>query len=233
MNFLIIVLAILPIILLSFYFYQKDTKKEPNKLLQQLFFSGFLSAILTIFITIIIYIIFPEYLSIENANLFKIFIYSFIFIALIEEICKWLMIYKISYNHKEFDQFYDIILYSVFVSLGFACFENLLYVIENTNGLWIAFFRSITAVPAHACFGTFMGYYLGLSKFRKKDKKKHFVLSLIIPIILHGTYDFLLLSENIILVCIFLIFIISVFIFTIQKIKRIIKLDKEKLKQKK
>ena len=231
MNLLVIILAILPIFLIFTYFYKKDTQKEPKKLLQKLFLSGFLSAILTIAVTFIIFIIFPEYINIENANLFKVFIYSFIFVASIEEVCKWLMIYKVSYNHKEFDQFYDIVLYSVLVSLGFACFENLLYVIENDNGLLIAVFRSITAVPAHACFGTFMGYYLSLSKFKEKqNKNKHFILSLLIPIILHGTYDFFLLSGNIILVCTFLIFIVSMFIFTILKIKKTIKIDEEILK---
>ena len=232
MNILIIILTILPILLLVLYFYKKDTLKEPRKLLQKLFFSGFLSALLVIFISIIGIIFFPSLANIENASLIKIFMYSFILVSLTEEFCKWIMIYKISYNHKEFDQFYDIVLYSVLVSLGFACFENFLYVIGNESQLFVSIFRGITAIPAHACFGVMMGYFLGLSKFNNNNnEKKYFNLSLIIPIILHGTYDFLLLSNNIILVCIFLIFIVSMFIITILKIKKVIRLDKFKLKE--
>lgn len=231
MNYLIIILAILPVILLITYFYNKDTLKEPKKLLQKLFFSGFLSAFLVIAVSLVGLIFFPTFTNVENASIIKMFLYSFIFISLTEEFCKWIMIYKISYNNKEFDQLYDIILYSVFVGLGFACFENFLYVLGNESGLWIAIFRGITAIPAHACFQTFMGYYLTLSKFDdQKKKKKYLYLSLIIPILLHGTYDFLLLSGNIILVCIFLVFIITMFIITIIKIKRIIKIDEARLK---
>lgn len=232
MNLLLIFLAVLPIVLIARYFYKKDTLKEPKKLLQKLFFSGFISTILVIFISVVTILIFPGIENIENVNLGYLFIYSFIFIALIEEFSKWFIIYKLSYNDKEFDQLYDIVLYSVIVGLGFACLENILYVFEEGNGMIIAIFRSFTAVPAHACFQTFMGYYLSLSKFDdKENKNKYLILSILVPILLHGIYDFLLLSQNIILVCIFLFFIIFMFIFTISKIKKIVKSDNDRLKQ--
>lgn len=228
MNNLIIALSILPIVLIAIYYYKKDTLKEPKKLLRKLFFSGMLSGVLVIIISYITILFFPTYASIENANMFKIFIYSFVFVALIEEVCKWLMIYKISYHHRDFDQLYDIILYSVLVGLGFACLENLLYT-TSSNNIWVAVFRGITAIPAHACFQTFMGYYLTLAKFKKGNQNKYKNLSLIIPVLLHGTYDFLLLSGNIVLVCSFFIFIVFLFIITIIKVKKIINIDKNNL----
>ena len=228
MNYLIITLSILPIVLIAIYYYKKDTLKEPKKLLRKLFFSGMLSGVLVIIISYITILFFPTYASIENANMFKIFIYSFVFVALIEEVCKWLMIYKISYHHRDFDQLYDIILYSVLVGLGFACLENLLYT-TSSNNIWVAIFRGITAIPAHACFQTFMGYYLTLAKFKKGNQNKYKNLSLIIPVLLHGTYDFLLLSGNIVLVCSFFIFIVFLFIITIIKVKKIINIDKNNL----
>ena len=228
MNYLIITLSILPIVLIAIYYYKKDTLKEPKKLLRKLFFSGMLSGVLVIIISYITILFFPTYASIENANMFKIFIYSFVFVALIEEVCKWLMIYKISYHHRDFDQLYDIILYSVLVGLGFACLENLLYT-TSSNNIWVAVFRGITAIPAHACFQAFMGYYLTLAKFKKDNQNKYKNLSLIIPVLLHGTYDFLLLSGNIVLVCSFFIFIVFLFIITIIKVKKIINIDKNNL----
>jgi RsiW-degrading membrane proteinase PrsW (M82 family) len=51
------------------------------------------------------------------------------------------------------------------VSMGFACTENILYVLEG--GYEVAIMRAFTAVPAHATFGILMGYYMGKAKFSK------------------------------------------------------------------
>lgn len=45
----------------------------------------------------------------------------------VEEFVKWFVLYHIIYNHTEFDEPYDGILYAVAVSLGFATVENVLY----------------------------------------------------------------------------------------------------------
>ena len=100
-------LAILPIYLIGNYYYKKDTVKEPKKLLQKLFFGGILSTIIVIIISIISFIVFPKYITTEGLNHFELLIYSFIFIALVEELAKWLVIYKIAYNHQDFDQYFD------------------------------------------------------------------------------------------------------------------------------
>ena len=128
------------------------------------------------------------------------------------------MIYKISYNSKYFDQYYDIILYSVFVGLGFACFENVIYVLGSEQALQTAILRSLTAIPGHACFQTMMGYFLGNSKFKLHGSfKKNLILSVIVPTILHGIYDYLLLSNNLLfLIILFLNFLIQNLFFLIQ-----------------
>ena len=56
------------------------------------------------------------------------FIYVFLFVALIEEGSKFLMTYILGYNNKEFDEVYDMIVDASFVSLGFAFYENLIYI---------------------------------------------------------------------------------------------------------
>ena len=103
MNLLIILLSILPIILIAIYFYQKDIHKEPIKLLQKLFISGILSGLLVIVISLIYNYLIPNYDSLTSNNYLNMFIYSFIFISLIEESSKWIMIYFISYNNPEYD----------------------------------------------------------------------------------------------------------------------------------
>lgn len=228
MNHIVILISLIPIYLLINYFYKKDTIKEPKKLLKKLFLSGILSGFIVIIISIIEMIFFNDMFDLDNSNLFNIFIYSFIFVALIEEFCKWIMIYKISYNNKEFDQKYDIILYSVLVSMGFACLENILYIITSNYSILITFMRSITSIPGHACFNIIMGYLLSLNKF-KYNNKKYLILSILIPTILHGTYDFLLLSGRITLIYLFFIYLIILFIISIILINKIIKIDKNNL----
>ena len=229
-NILLIslIISIIPIILIGYYFYKKDTIKEPKILLSKLLLFGILSAFFVIIISIIGITFFPNLTDIEKINNFFILLfYSFIFVAFIEELCKFLMIYKVSYNNKEFDQAYDIILYSVFVGLGFATFENIIYIIGNPN-IETTILRGLTAVPAHVCFQCIMGYYLYYSKLNKYQKA--ITLGLIIPTLLHGAYDFLIFTGFFIMILFDLGLLISLFLFFNIKIKKLIEIDKTNLK---
>ena len=230
MNALILfIVSVLPVFLIGLYIYKKDKEKEPNKLLIKLFLGGILSAILTIIITLILEVIFP-FFAIETSklNLFELFISVFIGVALVEEFSKWIVLYQISYKHEEFDELYDMILYATFVALGFACIENILYVFQN--GILVAIFRAVLAVPGHVCDGVFMGYYLGVSKIsdvnnRKDLKTKNLILSILIPTITHGIYDYCLFTGNIIFIGLFFIFVIGMYIYVIVKIKKVSSLN--------
>ena len=115
-----------------------------------------------------------------------------------------------------------MIVYSVFVALGFACIENIFYVFEH--GFAVGVFRALFAVPGHACDGVFMGYYLSLAKLYSDDlvKSKHNLrLSLIVPVLLHGFYDYCLFSENMLFILGFFVFIIILYIFTVKRIKKV------------
>lgn len=231
MNLLVLLisflLSIVPVIIIGYNFYKKDTIKEPKKLLSNLFISGILSGLIVVVISIFGLLLFPSLTNLDNINnLFILIFYSYIFIALVEESCKLFMIFKISYNNKEFNQAFDIILYSVFVGLGFATFENIIYIVGNPK-IQIAFLRGITAIPSHVCFQTLMGYYLYLSKI--KNKSKYISLSLIIPFLLHGTYDFLIFTNSIILILLDLGLLIFMFIIAGTKINKLITIDKNNL----
>lgn len=218
-------LATLPVILLGIYIYNKDRNKEPAKLLGKLFGGGVLSCFLVILVSLILGWIFPFFSSeTEGMNLIELFIYVFIGVALVEEVCKWSMVYLFSYNDKHFDELYDMIVYSVFVALGFACLENILYTFAN--GMSTAIIRGLSAVPGHACDGAVMGYYLGMAKLttlnnRKDLSKKYMLLSILVPTILHGFYDYCLFTGNILFILAFFIFLIMLYIFTIKKVNKV------------
>lgn len=114
---------------------------------------------------------------------------------------KWLFTYVICWKDKNFNYVYDAIVYCVFISLGFASIENLIAILSNSGGFTLALQRGLITVPAHAFFGIISGYYLGLAKKYEarrwnKRKRKYIILSLLIPIIVHGMFDSLLFLSS-------------------------------------
>ena len=231
MELIFFAVSILPVVLIGWFIYRKDREKENYRILIKLFLGGMASCFVTLILTAILNHVFPFFASnYEDLNLFELVIYVFIGVALIEEFSKWLMAFLISYNDSAFDEFYDAIMYCIFVALGFACFENLLYVYQNGLGTGIT--RAILAVPGHACDGMFMGYYFGLSKIgylnnRKDIHIKNLVLSILVPTITHGIYDYCLFSNRVILIILFFVFVISMYIYVFQKVKKISKINRK------
>ena len=91
--------------------------------------------------------------------LYQIILY-FVIVAIAEESSKYFFLKKRTWNNPEFNCQYDGVVYAVFVSLGFALWENINYVLSY--GFSTAIVRAITAIPGHACFGVFMGVFLSL-----------------------------------------------------------------------
>lgn len=209
MNGPLLLLAVLPVVLLCVYIYIKDTNKEPFKLLAMIFGFGFVAAVPVIFVELIL----SKFFGTEGVtNFVVLFMNVFIAVALIEEGGKWIITKGVGYNNKEFDEIYDIIVYSVFASLGFACIENILYVLGQ--GVSVAIGRALTSIPGHMCFGVLMGYFLAKAKISSMNKsqslyKKNMILSILVPALAHSLYDSLIFaSVNLNDPKIFLIFLV-------------------------
>ena len=119
-------------------------------------------------------------------------------VALVEEFSKWLVLMLFVWKNKNFDYRYDGIVYAVSASLGFAALENVLYILSYGTGVSIG--RAIFAIPGHATFGVFMGYWLSRAKTFWLDGKKIRMkicklFSLGVPVLIHGIYDFLLSEQ--------------------------------------
>lgn len=189
----VLIAAILPVIALCYYVYKKDQHREPADLLFKLLGLGALTTIPAAFIERFLDSIFPS----ESAVSFIVlFINVFMGIAIIEEGLKWLIIKFKSYDNQEFDEIYDIIVYSVFTSLGFAAIENILYVLKG--GMGVAILRAILSVPGHACFAVLMGYYFSKAKVAGINNNKskcttNKILSILVPTVFHTMYDALLI----------------------------------------
>lgn len=186
-----LLIALAPALFLIWYFNHRDKyEPEPKRKILKIFLLG---AMMVIPAAI------AEPLLINAVGkvvggLFNIFIISFFIIAPIEEILKYFAVRRWIYRSTEFNEIMDGIVYGVSASLGFATVENVLYVFQfgMTTGIIRAFF----AVPAHACFGALMGYYMGLAKFNHAQESRLIIRGILLATLLHGLYDFLSLTQS-------------------------------------
>ncbi|TAJ08663.1 protease PrsW [Marinilabiliaceae bacterium JC017] len=196
MNLLII--AVAPVFIILAYIYYRDKyEKEPFALLIRGLVAGMLITVPVIFTEQLVdATITPHF----NTKISKAFSSAFLMAALCEEGFKYLAVFLLIWKNKNFNERFDGIVYAVFVSLGFALVENIMYVFSN--GMQVGLSRAFTAVPAHAIFGILMGYHLGLARFLPASRPFHLFNAFFFPFLFHGLYDFILMSQHpILLVC--------------------------------
>ncbi|MDD4141247.1 MAG: PrsW family glutamic-type intramembrane protease [Bacteroidales bacterium] len=192
-NAILLAISVLPVILLLIFIYRKDKfEKEPVRLLTKAFFFGILAVLAVLA------------LPIPTANTGSVFFdalwTAFLNAAIPEELMKFLFLYLCIWINKEFDEYFDGIVYAVFLSLGFACVENIMYVFSSPDfaaSIHTGIVRALLSVPAHFLFAVIMGYYFSLARFQPDHRVKYLWYSLLGAILAHGTFDFcLFFSEN-------------------------------------
>jgi RsiW-degrading membrane proteinase PrsW (M82 family) len=186
MNLLL--LAIAPVFSIILYIYVQDKyEKEPTRLLISSFLFG---AIVSVLIVFVLYFFTGRLIPItDEFSIWQQFIQAFIVVALAEEFSKYVIVKYYAQPKKAFNEPYDGIIYAVMVSMGFACTENIMYVLDG--GYETAILRAFTAVPAHATFGILMGYYMGKAKFSNHRLVLN-LTGLLLATLFHGAYDFFL-----------------------------------------
>lgn len=185
------VLAVAPVLICLVYMYIRDKyEKEPWRLLAT---GVVIGAVLT----------FPimqgegfmmRFMPITGQLGEAIYI-SFAVAALVEEGFKFVVLYFLTWHNNNFNERLDGIVYAVFISLGFAGVENVLYVFSpQMGGLETAFMRAVVSVPSHGFFGIIMGYYFALAKFEPQKRGRHLLSAFFAAWAVHGIYDVILLS---------------------------------------
>lgn len=193
---ILIAIATLPALLLMLLIYKKDApKKEPIGQLAKAFALGVASIFPALGIEMLLSALMPEGLSALEASCYDAFVVA----ALTEECCKMAALLLAVRKCRDFDEYFDGIVYSAFVALGFATFENFTYILGAgdlfslmTTGLA----RGILAVPAHFLFGVTMGYFFAHYRFSAHLRGLNIALALLLPVLLHGTYDALLMYSD-------------------------------------
>ena len=129
----------------------------------------------------------------NQTHLGYLLFYVFIVIAFSEELVKAIMVFAYPYPRSFFNEPMDGIVYSMMAGMGFAVIENLIY--AYNFGLETVLVRAFTAVPAHAVFAAFLGYFIGLSKFHSEIKWKLIGFGFLLAVLIHGLYDFFILQQ--------------------------------------
>ena len=187
-----LLITILPSLLIVAFFVKSDRFPEPTIQIIKIFMFGIFLCIPAFYINTALDEIY------SNTNISEALIRSFLSAAPVEEVLKFTVLYSLVYKMKDFNEPIDGIVYGVTASLGFATLENFYYVYLladyfETSSMSLAILRSFSAVPAHAVFGVFMGYFFMKYVFIKKGD--NLLFAFIVPFVLHGCYN-LFASSN-------------------------------------
>lgn len=220
--FLYFLAAVLPAILLLRYVYRHDTvEKEPPGLLALLLLMGVVSAVCSGFLESLAERILN--LLVSASSPLYIVLLAFLVVALVEEGTKFFLLKRCTWNHPAFNFKFDAIVYAVFVSLGFAAFENVQYVLHY--GLSVALPRALLAVPGHMAFAVYMGIFYGRAKWCEADgnfrgMRSNLRRSCLWPIFLHGFYDTCAMAGTLWSTIVFAVFVAVVFLRVYRLLKR-------------
>ncbi len=218
---IITAVAVIPAIILLIKVYKADKlDKEPEGLLVSLVILGIVSTFCALVTENIGGYILGSLLS-EESVVYKA-LYYFLVVALSEEGFKYLLLKLRTWKSQYFNCSFDGVIYAVFVSLGFALWENIAYVTQF--GFSVALVRAVTAVPGHACFGVFMGIWYSAAKrwdYRGNAAKSSHCRfkAVLIPVLLHGAYDFLATFGNVISTAVWAVFVIIMFAVAYRRVK--------------
>ena len=183
-------IAILPVIILMVYIYHQDKyQKEPIKTLAKAFIGGMIAIALDILIVTGI-----QYLAGDSAITKTVFFSAFLEAGIPEEFSKFLIFMLFIWRDKNFDEYFDGIVYATFIGLGFACVENIEYVFMFGFGTGVV--RALLSVPGHFLFGVVMGYFLSMAKFHPKKRGTYLISGLLLAMIAHGLFDWLLMVSS-------------------------------------
>lgn len=220
--FIYVFAAVLPAAILLRYVYLHDTiEKEPAGLLLLLLGSGVLSALCAGVVEGLLQPILNR--LVEPGTFWHTVLLAFVVVAAVEETAKYVFLKRGSWEHPAFDYRYDGIVYAVFVSLGFAAYENIQYVLHY--GLSVAFPRALLAVPGHMAFAVFMGVFYGRAKRCERDgyevaAKMSRGIGLVLAIFFHGFYDCCAMLGTGGATIVFLLFVAVMYVWVYRLLKR-------------
>jgi RsiW-degrading membrane proteinase PrsW (M82 family) len=210
-------LAVAPVLICLVYMYIRDKyEKEPWRLLVTGVVAGCIITLPVMqgqgFVA--------RFMPIDIGQFGEAVFTSFAIASLVEEGFKFAVLYFLVWHGKNLNEKVDGIVYAVFISLGFAGVENVLYVFNpQLGGLATALLRAVVSVPAHGLFGVIMGYHFAIAKFEPQNKNLRMFLAFFSTWLAHGIYNTILLSGHAYYLVVFVPFLLMLWHGGLKKIK--------------
>ena len=230
-HFLYIILALLPSIIWLLFFLRKDVHPEPKSKIISIFVFGMLIALPAIFIERGMY---DEIGRLNISESYILILQSFIAIALVEEVLKYLVVRERVISAPEFDEPVDLMLYMIIAALGFAAAENIFIFLrpniflEPFEPYLLSAARFLGATLLHALCSGLLGYFLALSFFETKHRLKLQSLGIIIVTGLHGLNNFSIIKGKPFVLPVVILIALTIFVFLgfshLKKIKSVCKI---------
>lgn len=120
----------------------------------------------------------------------------------IEELLKFLGISIILFGNKNLNNPIDYPVYLITAALGFAAFENILYLINPIEasgalvGMITGGLRFLGSTLLHAISSAMIGVALGLSFYLKKYRIIYLLIGIILAISLHSIFNFFIMEVS-------------------------------------
>lgn len=203
MDFRIIIyifFGILPSLAWLFYYLRKDVHPEPKSMVLSVFLWGALITVPVFFVQI------GAVNLLEKINLNPAaysLIYWFLVISFSEEIFKYFVIKIRVMKSPHLDEPTDIVLYMIIAALGFAALENTLYLFTPdplpfndllNRSLVISIVRFLGSTFLHTLCSAVIGYSLAISFNNAKKRRLIIVGGIIMATLLHGFFDFSIMT---------------------------------------
>ena len=184
--------GIVPAVLWLWFWLREDRKNpEPRGLLTIVFIVGMATVL----------IVLPMQKMVQNfafAETWELVVW-----ASIEEIMKFLVVLLIVLNTDQSDEPTDWPIYLITVALGFAAFENALFLLkplavgDTAVGLLTGQLRFLGSTLLHSIASGTIGISMGLSFYMSSLKKKLYVLiGIISAIALHSAFNFFIMENE-------------------------------------
>ena len=199
MTLKLLLWASLPGILVLLYIVKRDLFPEPKGAIISATVLGFL-----IFLphNLLFILIGDYYFELVNVNknlgneVFLNLLESLFQAAFVEETFKYLIFLLLISRFNAFNEPMDAIVYGVCVSLGFSLMETIewskIYFDEygENRAVAMAKIRSYSSNILHAGCGVIMGSILSKAFFQNKNSFLKLFLALLVPILIHGFYNY-------------------------------------------
>ncbi len=216
MNYLPIILGLIPSFAWLIFYLEEDPHPEPKKLIFETFLAGALSTFLVLGAQ-----------SFFNGQLISMgiaqySILSFLVLGAIEEIFKFYAARLVIEDHeKDFDEPVDAMVYLIVAALGFAAVENVAAVFNAKEiALETTTLRFIGATLLHTVSSGLLGYYWA----RSIIEKRRIVLfaGIISATLLHTIFNYLIIRfEPAIIPTAFLIISALFILYDFEKLKHL------------